>query len=214
MGLFKGLFKFLGGILVFFALGLLFVSVFGNSLVDSFPDYKDDIDDEFLEVQYDAIEDSTGLTRQQIEEACQDNHNDFCDALSEENLRENSPFNTVSEELNKNQHYFDASRNVGALLLIAGIVFYILGFGIFGGLRRVFFSGVIASVINYLFYRFALMGIVNNMLKNTIPDSFEAIFEIVKLWINSAIVGTISFIMVVGVISIILTIVFFIIKRK
>jgi len=214
MGFIKGILKFFGSLAIFLALGLLFVSVFGSNLVDSFPDYKTDIDNEILNLVYTDLEEQTGLTREQIQRQCENDNSDFCMSFSDENLKENSPFTKLQGDLERVRYYFNAARNIGAFLLAVGLALYLLGLGVISGLKHALFSGAVASVFNYLFYKFALMGIVNSMIKDALPDGLGGILGIMKIWINSSVSETISFIMIVGVVSIASMIIFLVIKKK
>ena len=206
--------KFFGSLAIFLALGLLFVSVFGSNLVDSFPDYKTDIDNEILNLVYTDLEEQTGLTREQIQRQCENDNSDFCMSFSDENLKENSPFTKLQGDLERVRYYFNAARNIGAFLLAVGLALYLLGLGVISGLKHALISGAVASVFNYLFYKFALMGIVNSMIKDALPDGLGGILGIMKIWINSSVSETISFIMIVGVVSIASMIIFLVIKKK
>jgi len=133
---------------------------------------------------------------------------------ADENLKENSPFTKLQGDLERVRYYFNAARNIGAFLLAVGLALYLLGLGVISGLKHALFSGAVASVFNYLFYKFALMGIVNSMIKDALPDGLGGILGIMKIWINSSVSETISFIMIVGVISIASMIIFLVIKKK
>ena len=217
MGFIKAIMKFFGGLLVFISLALIFASNFDVNLVNSFDSHKDEMNGVIVNATYDMIGEQTGLTKEQIEETCQNGSGELCGSF-EENIQRNNPVNEIESQLKETLHWANSVQNMGILLLIIGAVLFVLGLGWRSGIFNLSVSVIIACVFNYLFYRFALMEIVNslvNSLVSGIPQSFvDDIYYVIDVIMNSAIAQTITFIIIVGVISIVIGIIFFTIRKK
>jgi hypothetical protein len=217
MGFIKAIMKFFGGLLVFISLALIFASNFDVNLVNSFDAHKDDINGAIVNSTYDMIEEQTGLTEKQIEKTCQNGNDEFCESF-EKNIQKNSPIEEIENKLKETLYWANSGQNIGVLLLIIGAVLFIVGMGWRRGIFDLFVSVIIACVFNFIFYRFALIGLVNSLVKSLISGigkSFlDDIYSVVNVVINSAIVETITFIIIVGVISIVVGIIFFMIRKK
>ncbi len=199
MNLLKGIGKFFAGILVLFGITIYIMSYFGAYAVSNFPILEKDINDYSLN----QISQQGSMDIEQFRQYCNTKPNDEnCKFLNQNPIVEQ-----VRKEIEEFSYYGGAMRVIGIIIFILGSLLFILCSNLIDGLRQTSLMAFIGSVFSYFYYKYMILGALNSFLP---PE----ISVVIVNWASASINQTVSFILVLIVIFLILTIALYILKHK
>ena len=200
MNILKSVGRFFAGIFILLGLTIFIMSYFGSYAVDNVGILEKDLSDNFVNLVSDPEMKSF------VEECNNNPQMEGCDEIN--SFKEDNPvLSKIEDEISGFSYYGDMMRMFGIVFFIAGLLLFIWCNGWLNGLKAASLTTFIGVVFSYIYYKYAIMGAITGFLP---PE----MVSIIGNWATITINHTLNFIMVLGVIFLILTVVLYILHHK
>ena len=221
--------NFFAGILFTLAFFMLFASVFISGLVENLPVLESSLQNHLAnkDLILDQVAKESGLTKQQIMEACnQDPAQPACKQLESPEMMTKPIIDEINKQITPYKSFLGGAKFLAVLFFILSIVFYFLGtWSVYASLFKVSVNTLVSAVFGFIAFSSVpkvIPGIVDQAINisasdfsSELPVDFkESLVNIMNDWMRIPLDNLNTLFIYLIIISLLASIGFYFLKRK